>query len=59
MLDRHSNFKSYFITKIRNIVGLYYTFCQQLDTSTYVVDLFNKDNYICDNIKNVVNGGHG
>ncbi len=47
------------MSEIRNLVGLHYAFCRQPDTSAYVTDLLYKDKYLCDNIENVGNSGHG
>lgn len=41
------------------MVGLYYTFCQQMETFAHVMDLLYKEEFICDNIKNVDNQGYG
>ena len=58
MFNRLSNFKSHFISEIRNLVELYYVFCQQPDTSVYITNLLYKNQYFCNNIENVSNPGH-
>ncbi len=44
---------------IWNLVKSHYIFYQRPDISAYITDLFYKDKYLYDNIKNVGNLGHG
>lgn len=59
MLNRLGSFKSYSISKIRNLVRLYYAFYQQLDISTYITDLLSKNRYRVNDIENMSNWGYG
>ena len=59
MFNRLGNFRSYSISENRNLVGLYYAFCWQLDISAYFMNLLYKNKYLYDNIKNMNNLGYG
>ena len=59
MFDKFGSFKSHSISEIRNLVGLYYVFCWQSDTSTYIMDLLYKNQYFYDDSENVGDLGHG
>ena len=55
MLDRLGSFRSHFMSKIQNLVGLYYKFYQWLDILIYIIDLLHKDKNLYDNIENIDN----
>ena len=59
MFDRLDSFRSHSISKIRNLVGLYYAFYWRPDTLAYIMDLLYQNKYLCDNIENMGNSGHG
>ncbi len=58
MFDRLGSFRSYSMSKIRNLVGLHYAFCWRPDTSAYIIDLLYKNKYLCNDIENVGNLSH-
>lgn len=43
------------MTEIQTLVGAYYMFCKQPDTLDYIVELLEKNKFLCDDIKNVSN----
>lgn len=58
ILDTLGSFMSYSMTKIQTFVRPYYIFCQRSDISTYIIDLLDKNKYLCDNIEKVSNWSH-
>ncbi len=59
MFDRLGGFKSHSMSEIQNLFGSHYAFCWQPDMSAYITDLLYKNKYLCDDIENVSNLGHG
>ena len=55
MLDRFGGFRSYAMTDIQILVGVYHSFCKRPDTSSYIANLLYKDKFLCNNIENVSN----
>lgn len=55
MLDGFSSFKSYSMSEIWNLIGLYYTFYKQLDISSYVMNLLYNNKSLYNNIRNISN----
>lgn len=57
-MDRLGSFRSHSITDIQTLVESHYAFRKQSNTSTYIVDLLDKDRYFYDDIENIGNWGH-
>ena len=59
MFDKLNSFRSHFMSEIRNLVRLHYAFCWRPNISAYIIYLLYNDKYLCDNIENIGNLGHG
>lgn len=58
MLDKLSNLHSHAMTKIQTLVDTYYAFYRWPNTSDYVINLMEKNKFLCNNIEIVNNKNH-